>query len=97
MPFTERDSQKENSILKELVESDPDANKQIQQLKQLYTMRKMLIMLRQKQKMTQKDLSLKTGLSQQQISRVETGNCNILTLLKYLDGLNIDISFRARP
>lgn len=97
MPFTERDSEKENTKLNELIDTDPETKKQIQQLEQLYMLRKMLVMARQQKKMTQTDLSEATGLSQQQISRVETGNCNITTFLKYLDGLDIELSLRARP
>ena len=45
--------------------------------------------LRQKEGLSQKDLAEKAHVTQQQISKIETGsNCNILTLIKVFRALN---------
>ena len=54
---------------------------------------------RSKRKISQLQLSLKTGLTTRTISRIECGNIDAKysTLLKISDGLNIDISNLLNP
>lgn len=58
-----------------------------------YDFRMMLVKARNKENITQKELSDITGLSQQMISRVETGitDTTLKTLSKYLSGIGYSI------
>lgn len=60
-----------------------------------FELRRKLIELRRAAGLTQQQLAEKTGLSQQMISRIETGESNstVETLLKYLEALG----FRLEP
>ena len=89
MPFTERDSKKEKQRLKELVENSEEARQAYEEFNTFYEFRMSLIKARKESKITQKQLSDKTGLSQQYISRIETDNNNVTleTLFKYLKGI----------
>lgn len=55
---------------------------------------KNLVELRKEKKITQDEMVKKTGLSQQQISKLENGTREptLLTLIRYLLGLDIDIN-----
>lgn len=62
--------------------------------------RKMLSEARKQEHITQQELSSRTGLSQQAISRIErvneTGGFTFRTLFKYLDGIGYDLSLKKR-
>lgn len=82
----------EEKILKELLK-DSKAKKAYEAFDDEYNVRMMLIKARKKENITQKELSDITGLSQQMISRVETGSTDttLKTLMKYLKGIGYDI------
>ena len=47
--------------------------------------------------LSQKELANKSHITQQQLSKIENGiNCNIDTLLKVCDALNLDIFLKKR-
>jgi len=61
-------------------------------------LRNRLINFRKKKKITQKELEIKTGLTQQAISRFETvGGGSIKTILKYAEGLDCQLIPIERP
>ena len=95
MPFTKRDASSELKQLNDIIKDNPQIGQQLDELSQLYMLQKSLVEIRKERQMTQVDLSVKSGLSQQQISRVETGNCNIMTFLKYLNGLDYKITLTS--
>ena len=95
MPFTKRDTTSELKKLNDIIKDNPQIGQQLDELSQLYMLQKSLVEIRKERQMTQVDLSVKSGLSQQQISRVETGNCNILTFLKYLNGIDHKITLTS--
>lgn len=95
MPFTKRDTASELKKLNDIIKDNPQIGQQLDELSQLYMLQKSLVEIRKERQMTQVDLSVKSGLSQQQISRVETGNCNILTFLKYLNGIDYKITLTS--
>lgn len=95
MPFTKRDTSSELKQLNDIIKDNPQIGQQLDELSQLYMLQKSLVEIRKERQMTQVDLSVKSGLSQQQISRVETGNCNILTFLKYLNGIDYKITLTS--
>jgi DNA-binding XRE family transcriptional regulator len=61
---------------------------------QEYRLIENLVSERKRQSLTQADISLRTGMSQQAVSRIEKyGNKPSLTnLLKYMKALNLDIN-----
>lgn len=61
---------------------------------QEYRLIENLVAERKRQSLTQADISLRTGMSQQAVSRIEKyGNKPSLTnLLKYMKALNLDIN-----
>lgn len=95
MPFTKRDASSELKKLNDIIRDNPQIGQQLDELSQLYMLQKSLVEIRKERQMTQVDLSVKSGLSQQQISRVETGNCNIMTFLKYLNGIDYKITLTS--
>ena len=92
MPFIERDAKQEEKILEELIKN-PEGKKAHEEFETEYNFRKSLYNARKSQEMSQKQLSDITGLSQQMISRIETGWCDtkVGTLLKYLNGIGYSL------
>lgn len=80
-----------DSIFKEFTE---DQKKICKEEEILIRFRRNLVDLRKYKKVTQEELSKRTGLVQQTISKLETGErkSSLLNLIKYLYGLGIDIN-----
>lgn len=94
MGFKKANLNEEKKALDKLVKSDPKAKKGYEDFMSVYNFRKSLVLARKQQNITQKDLSKKTGLSQQVISRIETGSTDttLTTLQKYLKGINCGLN-----
>lgn len=92
MPFVKRDSEKEKVMLEEL-EKDIECKNIGEEFEREYEFRKSLILARKEKEISQKELSKLTGLTQQMISRIETGynDANINTVMKYLAGLGYSL------
>lgn len=60
--------------------------------------RQRLVEARKQSGMTQKDLQEKTGLSQQAISRIETGeiSSSIKNLMRYLNGIGYELTVHPK-
>ena len=99
MPFEKVDPIAEAIELQEMFKDDPDAKEIFHQYELAHRenlrleqeeleLRKRLIEIRKNSNITQKELEEKTGLTQQAISRFETGSgVSIKTILKYAEGL----------
>ncbi len=98
MPFTERDAAREKEELRKLLEESEEARLALEEYKADVAFRRALIVARKSEEITQASLSEKTGLSQQAISRIETGsgNATIQTLMKYLRGIGYELQLKRR-
>jgi len=100
MPFTKVDPIAEAIELQEMFRDDPDAKKMFRQYERAHRetarleqeeaeLRARLVELRKSKNISQRDLETRTGLTQQAISRFETGNGgSIKTVLRYADGID---------
>jgi len=100
MPFTKIDPIAEAVELQEMFSDDPEAKEMFRQYELAHRenerieqeeseLRTRLVEFRKSRNITQKELEARTGLTQQAISRFETGSGgSIKTILKYADGIN---------
>ena len=103
MPFVKVNPVAEAVELQEMFKDDPEtkelfyqyelAHRENDKLKQKeQELRNRLVEFRKSQNITQKDLEARTGLTQQAISRFETGvGGSIKTILKYADGIGCSL------
>ena len=103
MPFVEINPIEDAMELQEEFKNDPEAKELFRQFElahrenamleqQEHELRNRLVEFRKLQNITQKELETRTGLSQQAISRFETGiGGNIKTILKYADGIGCNL------
>lgn len=90
-----RDSNKEKKIIEELISEDENLRKQHELFKAEMAFKQEIINARKAESLTQKDISDKTGLSQQAVSRLEKGaGGTIETIIKYLDSMGYSLSIR---
>ena len=77
---------------------DPEFDKEYQKIKQEYKLIDKIVNERKKRNMTQKELALITGISQQSISRLEREKHipQIDTFIKLLDGLDLELIIVAK-
>ncbi|MCL2528276.1 MAG: helix-turn-helix transcriptional regulator [Defluviitaleaceae bacterium] len=103
MPFAKVNPIEEAIELQEIFKDEPEtkeifrqfelAHRESEMLKQKeQELRNKLVEFRKTQNITQRELELRTGLTQQAISRFETGmGGNIKTILKYADGIGCSL------
>jgi len=103
MPFVKVDPIAEAIELQEMFNAEPEskelfrqyeiAHRENNRLKQKeQELRNRLVEFRKSQNITQRELEARTGLTQQAISRFETGvGGNIKTILKYADGIGCNL------
>ena len=99
MPFTKIDPVAEAVELQEMFNDDPETKEMFRQYEVAHRenarleqeemeLRKRLVEFRKSRNITQRELESRTGLTQQAISRFETGNgVSIKTILKYAEGI----------
>ena len=99
MPFTKIDPVAEAVELQEMFNDDPETKEMFRQYEVAHRenarleqeemeLRKRLIEFRKSRNITQRELESRTGLTQQAISRFETGSgVSIKTILKYAEGI----------
>ena len=77
---------------------DPEFDEKYQKIKLEYKLIDKIVNERKKRNMTQKELALITGISQQSISRLEREKHipQIDTLIKLLDGLDLELTIMAK-
>lgn len=82
------DAKKEQEIIKELISEDEALKRQHEVFLAEMEFKQELINARKSQSLTQKEVSAKSGLSQQAISRLEKmGGGTIETIIKYLSSM----------
>lgn len=103
MPFVAVNPIEEAIELQEDFKDDPEGKEMFSQYEiahrenaaleqQEQELRNRLVEFRKSQNITQKELESRTGLTQQAISRFETGlGGNIKTILKYADGIGCNL------
>ena len=103
MPFKKVNPIEEAIELQEMFNDDADTKEMFKQYELAHRenlrleeeeaeLRSRLIEFRKQKNITQKELELKTGLTQQAISRFETGSGgSIKTILKYAEGINCQL------
>lgn len=83
--FVKRDSNREREIINELISSDENLRKQHELFVAEMAFKQALIEVRMAEQLTQNDVSLRSGLSQQAVSRLERGNgASLETIIRYL-------------
>ena len=100
MPFEKIDPIAEAIELQEMFKDDPEAKEMFRQYEiehresariqqEELELRNRLVEMRKFKNITQKELETRTGMTQQAISRFETGNgVNFKTILKYAEGID---------
>jgi len=89
-----RDSAREKKIIEDLISED-EVRRQHEVFKAEMAFKQELINARKAESLTQKDISLKTGLSQQAVSRMEKGaGGTIETIIRYLNSMGYSLSIR---
>ena len=90
-----RDSVKEKKIIEELITEDDELRRQHEIFKAEMAFKQELIDARKAEALTQKDISRRTGLSQQAVSRMEKGaSGTIETIIRYLHSMWYSLSIR---
>ena len=90
-----RDSVKEKKIIEELIAEDDELRRQHEIFKAEMAFKQELIDARKDEALTQKDISRRTGLSQQAVSRMEKGaSGTIETIIRYLHSMGYSLSIR---
>ena len=77
---------REEALLMEEVMKDPEGKSAYDEFNRLYAFKKAVVKARKELNMTQKDVALASGLTQQMVSKIESGDkyCNFASILKYL-------------
>ena len=96
MPFVKRNAEAEEKRVIDILTESEDSRAAFAEYQAQYEFRKAMIQARKSENISQKQLSEMTGLTQQVISRIETGNTNatLETILKYLNGIGYGLSIR---
>ena len=86
------DEKKEKQIISELIEEEEKLRRQHEVFEAEMAFKQELINARKAKSLTQKDISRMTGLSQQAVSRMETGaSC---TIIRYLNSLGYSLAIK---
>ena len=88
-----------DELLNKMLERDPEFKKEWEASQPRLNLMKEVLKARQKSKVTQKQLSVLSGLDQGDISKIERGlsNPTLKTLQKIADALNMDVSIKFTP
>ena len=90
MPFVKADITTEQKMQQERMEANPEIKEFIEEWDREYEFRKKLALARKESGLTQKEVSMLSGLNQRAISRAESNtgvSPNLKTILKYIDAL----------
>lgn len=91
----ERNREEERKIIQELTENDEMLRKQKELFQEEMRFKQMLIEARRSKEMTQKEISERTGLSQQAVSRLEKGQGGTIeTVIRYLYSMGLTLSLK---
>jgi len=88
-------SNEEKNIIRELTEKDDNLMKQHKLFLAEMKFKQKLIDKRKSKSLTQKDISERSGLSQQAVSRLEKGNGGTIeTIIRYLGALGCSLTVK---
>lgn len=91
----ERNREEERKIIQELTENNDALRKQKELFQEEMRFKQMLIEARRSKEMTQKEISERTGLSQQAVSRLEKGQGGTIeTVIRYLYSMGLTLSLK---
>ena len=89
------DSQKEKKIVEKLISSDDELKRQHELFQAEMAFKQEIINARKSLRLTQKDVSRMTGLSQQAVSRMENGNSGTIeTIIRYLNSIGYTLTIK---
>jgi len=75
---------------------DPQFKKAFDEEKHLLELGLLITEAREQHGLSQKELALKSHVTQQQLSKIENGiNCNLLTFIKVSSALGLDLTLSA--
>lgn len=90
-----RETDKEKQILQELIAGNPSIKKQHELFVEEMNFKQMLIDARKSMELTQKQVSEKSGLSQQAVSRLEKGHGGTIeTVIRYLHAMGFVLELK---
>ena len=93
--LVERNSEKENMIIEELINGDEELRKQHEIFQEEMRFKQILIEARKSKEYTQKEISERSGLSQQAVSRLEKGHGGTIdTVIKYLYAMGLKLTVK---
>ena len=80
--------------LEKAIQDDPSLIKHVEEFKQEYTLIKSIVTARKNLGLTQKDVAIRSGLTQQMISRIENidNSPSLSNFIKYVDALGLKLS-----
>jgi len=99
MPFVKTDIQAERQKVQKLIDSDPELKEYADELDREYEFRQKLVMARKQSGLTQKELSMISGLDHRAVSRAENNtdiSPNLKTLIKYIDALGFQLDITPK-
>ena len=92
MSFVKADREKEKKELEQLVSTDSEAKKTHDEFLARIALQKQLVELRKSENLTQQDVAKVSGLTQQAVSRLETGTgATISSLIKYINSIGYSV------
>lgn len=93
--LVKRNTNEENQIIDKLISDDDELRIQHQLFLEEMRFKQILIDARKSKDMTQKEVSERSGLSQQAVSRLEKGNGGTIdTVIRYLNAIGFELSLR---
>ncbi len=93
--LVKRNQETENKIVEELIKSDENLRLQHELFQEEMRFKQTLIDARKEKALTQKEISKRTGLSQQAVSRLEKGSGGTIeTVIKYLYSMGLALSVK---
>ncbi len=91
------DGEKEKKIIEELISEDEALKKQHEIFVEEMAFKQQLIDARKAEALTQKDISLMTGLSQQAVSRLEkSASGTVETIIRYLNSMGYSLTIQKK-
>jgi HTH-type transcriptional regulator / antitoxin HipB len=95
MPFEKMNIKDE---IKKRIESDPEFEGAYIQAKKEYQLISQLVKLRKSLNITQKEISTKTGLTQQMVSRIEKfdNSPTLNNFIQYINAMDLEIEFKKK-
>lgn len=93
--LVESNPEEEKKIIEDLISSDEELRKQYELFQEEMRFKQILIDARKAKEFTQKEVSKRSGLSQQAVSRLEKGHGGTIdTVIKYLYAMGLTLTVK---